>query len=101
MAMDIDGKTTLDVTGLNFVPITDSNPATIDTLITLTGGITGQRVTLQLKDNAMRFNINTAGTDRIFWGRGTAVGLRTQAQSEIFTFLFDGTSWYLVDRYLL
>lgn len=100
-AMDIDGKTTLDVTGLNFVPIIDSNTATIDTLITLTGGITGQRVTLQLKDNFLKFDINTAGTNRLFWGRGTGVGVRTESQSEIFTFLFDGTSWYLVDRYIL
>jgi hypothetical protein len=100
-AMDIDGKTTLDVTGLNFVPVTDSNTATVDTLVTLTGGVIGQRVTLQLKDNALKFDINTAGTDRLFWGRGTSVGVRTESQSEIFTFLFDGTSWFLVDRYIL
>ena len=100
-AMDIDGVNTIDVTGLNFVPLTDSNTSTIDTLITLTGGVIGQRVSLQLKDNSLKFDVNTAGTNRIFWGRGTSAGIRTQVQSEIFTFLFDGTHWFLVDRYTL
>ncbi len=100
-AIDINGITSIDVTGLNFVPLTDSNPGTIDTLVTLTGGVIGQRVTIQLKDNFLKFDINTPGVNRLFWGRGTAVGLRTQAQSEIFTFMFDGNAWFLVDRYLL
>jgi hypothetical protein len=100
-AIDINAKTTIDVTGLNFVPLSDSNVATIDTLVTMTGGVIGQRVTLQIKDNWLTFDINTSGANRIFWGRGTAVGTRTQAQSEIFTFVFDGTNWFMVDRYIL
>lgn len=100
--IDIDGVTSIDVTGLNFVPLIDSNLATVDTLMSLTGGVVGQRVTIQLKQNNLMFSINNAGVaNSIFWGRGTSTGLRTQVQSEIFTFMYDGFAWFLVDRYIL
>jgi hypothetical protein len=99
--VDIDGLSTLDVTGLNFIPIIDSNTGTTDTLVTMTGGVAGQRVTLQLLTN-MQFQVNTVGSfNSIQWGRGTSSGPRLQFTREMFTFLYDGNAWYMVDRFIL
>lgn len=99
--IDIDGLTSIDVTGLNFIPLIDSNTGTIENLSTMTGGVTGQRVTIQLLTN-LQFLINNIGTaDTIQWGRGTSAGPRLQVTREIFTFVYDGNAWYLVDRFTL
>jgi hypothetical protein len=99
--VDIDGLSTLDVTGLNFIPIIDSNTGTTDTLVTMTGGVAGQRVTLQLLTN-MQFQVNTVGgLNSIQWGRGTSAGPRLQFTREMFTFIYDGNAWYMIDRFIL
>lgn len=99
--IDIDGLTSIDVTGLNFIPVTDSNAGTIENLTTMTGGVIGQRVTIQLLTN-MQFMVNNLGTaNTIQWGRGTSAGPRLQITREMFTFIFDGNAWYLVDRFTL
>lgn len=101
-AYDINGRNTIDVTDLNYIKIVDSNPGTVEELFTITGGITGQHVTLHLQ-NAMSFRANNAGAaNTIQWGRGTAANsTRPQEATEAFDFMFDGNAWFLMERYTL
>lgn len=99
--IDIDGLTSIDVTGLNFIPVQDSGAGTIENLTTFTGGTTGQRITIQLLAN-VQFMINNVGAfNTIQWGRGTSAGPRLQVSREMFTFIYDGNSWHLLDRFTL
>lgn len=99
--IDINGITTIDVTGKNFVKITDSATGSLDTLHTITGGTPGQRIIIQLLAN-MRFQVDNIGTaNSIQWGLGTAAGPRTHSTREAFEFVYDGNAWYLIARFLL
>lgn len=101
-AIDINGQTSIDATDLNFITITDSNTGTTDTLTTITGGVVGQKLQLQLLAD-MKFHLNNVATaNTIQWGRGTIAGTdRTQFNTEIFEFVNDGNAWYLLSRYTL
>ncbi len=99
---DINGLTNIDVTGLNYIRVSDSNTATTDEIFTLTGGITGQKVILRLQ-NDINFRANNIGTlNTIQWGRGTpANSTRLGFTTEALEFFYDGNAWYLLDRYNL
>ena len=99
---DIDGQTTINVSGLNYITLTDSNPASTDELFTITGGTKGQTVILELtSDMRMRLD-NMGAANTIQWGRGTGVNQSMPVYAtEIYKFLNNGTAWFLVDRYNL
>lgn len=101
-AIDINGLTTINAASLNYIKIVDSNPATVDEIFTITGGITGQRIILHLQSN-INFRANNLGVaNTIQWGRGTlANSPRIQLATEAFEFFFDGNAWFLLDRYTL
>lgn len=101
-AVDIDGKTSVDATNLNYIKVVDSNAATTDEIFSITGGIIGQRITLHLLNN-INFRANNAGAaNTIQWGRGTAANsTRVQFATEAFEFFYDGNAWFLLDRYTL
>ena len=100
--IDINGITSIDVSGYNFIRLIDSDLATVDTLSTITGGTMGQRISIQLKSNDLFFDLNTNhDLNTIQWGRGNILNPRRQQKSEIFSFLYDGNAWYLVDRFTL
>ncbi len=101
-AVDINGQTNVNVANLNYMKLIDSNPGTVDEIFTLTGGITGQRITIHLQNN-INFRANNAGApNTIQWGRGTSANsTRLQFATEAFEFFFDGNSWFLLDRYTL
>jgi hypothetical protein len=92
----------LNVTGINQVKVFDSNPGSVDEIFTLTGGIVGQNVIIQLLNNT-NFRANNIGAaNTIQWGRGTAPNsTRTQFATEAFHFFYDGNAWFLLDRYTL
>ena len=99
---DIEGFNTLDVTGLNYITIDDSNPVTSDTLQTLTGGQKGQHLIIELKESILFEADNNGTADTIQWGRGTSSGSTLPgAATEIFEFLYNGTAWHLLARYNL
>lgn len=101
-AVDINGKTTIDASNLNYIKIIDSNTGTLDELFTITGGVVGQHVTLHIQNN-MNFRANNVGAaNTIQWGRGTAANsTRPQSATEAFDFLYDGNAWFLMERYTL
>ncbi len=102
-SININGLTSIDVTGKNFIALTDSDALTVETLSTITGGTIGQQIQIQLPSNiGMRFLVDNLGTaNKINWGQGTVSGdIRLQRINEIFVFINNGTSWYLIARYI-
>lgn len=99
---DLDGLTTVDVTNLNYIHITDSNTGTLDVLETITGGTKGQQLVIELKAG-IKFEVDNNNTlNTIQWGRGTVPGQLTNGnQKEIFHFIHNGTAWFLLDRFTL
>ena len=99
---DVNGQTAIDVTGINYLKLTDSNTGTTDEIFTLTGGVTGQQVILHVQ-NAINMRVDNAATaDAIQWGRGTAAGSTRNLQvTEAFEFIYDGNAWFLISRYIL
>jgi hypothetical protein len=99
--LDMNGRTDIDVTGKNFIRLIDSGASTVETITTLSGGVPGQKVYLQLLA-PMLFLVDNAGTvNRIQWGLGTSAGPRSQNTTEVFGFIFNGNAWYLTERYIL
>jgi len=103
-AFDIDATNTIDVTGLNFIKITDSNPATPNVLKFMTGGIEGQKVTMLMQSN-VRIDIITNSEVPydfgLFWGLNMTLDPKQTNVSELFEFIYAGKNWYLMSRYTL
>lgn len=100
--IDIEGRRSIDVTNINFVKITDSNPGSIDLLETMTGGRLGQRVILELSTSLDFEADNLDATDTIQWGRGTAPGRVLRGYTrEQYEFIYNGKAWYLFGRFTL
>jgi hypothetical protein len=100
--IDINNRQNINVNNLNFLRIIDSNPATADTLVRLTGGKRGQRVVIELADD-ITFEIdNQNSPNTIQWGRGTLPGdLMPGFAGHMYEFINNGSSWYLMGRYNL
>jgi hypothetical protein len=100
--IDINNRQNINVNNINFLRIIDSNPATADTLVRLTGGKRGQRVVIELADD-ITFEIdNQNSPNTIQWGRGTLPGdLMPGFAGHMYEFINNGSSWYLMGRYNL
>lgn len=99
---DVNGQTTIDVTDINYIQLTDSNTGTTDEIFTLTGGRTGQKVILHLQNDINMRVDNAATANSIQWGRGTTPGsTRSLLATEAFEFVYDGNAWFLISRYQL
>jgi len=100
--IDIEALTELNVAGLNYVKIIDSNATTTETLVSIIGGTKGQRLVLELA-NDMDFEVDNNGeVNLIQWGRGTVDGdIMPGFTSYMYEFVFNGTSWFLMSRYTL
>jgi hypothetical protein len=95
----LGNSASVSVTGLNFIKITDSTPATTDSnadqLKRLTGGIAGQRVTI-LFDTSVRVNNSTAfAIDELDLAGTTNKTFNTK---DVLELIYDGTLWYEVSR---
>jgi hypothetical protein len=101
---DIDATNTVDVTGLNFIKVFDSNPATPNSLKLLTGGVEGQKVTILMQTD-VRIDIishhDVPYDDGIYWGLNMMLDPKPTSATEIFEFVFVGKNWYLMSRYTL
>jgi hypothetical protein len=103
-SFDIDVTNTIDVTGLNFIKITDSNPATPNVLKFITGGVEGQKVTMLMQSN-VRIDIITNSEvpydNGLFWGLNMMLDPKQTNATELFEFIYVGKNWYLMSRYTL
>jgi hypothetical protein len=95
----LGNSASVNVTGLNFIKITDSTPANTDSnadqLKRLTGGITGQRVTI-LFDTSVRVNNSTTFTlDELDLAGTTNKTFNTK---DVLELIYDGSLWYEVSR---
>jgi hypothetical protein len=100
--IDIDGVQNINANNLNFIRIIDSNPGTADTLVRITGGKRGQRVVIELADDISFEVDNQDAPNRIQWGRGTLPGdIMPGLTGHMYEFINNGSSWYLMGRYLL
>lgn len=99
---DVNGQTSINVSSINYLKLTDSNITTTDEIFTLTGGVTGQQVILHAQ-NTINVRVDNAGTaNAIQWGRGTNPGsTRTLQATEAYEFVYDGNAWFLISRYIL
>jgi hypothetical protein len=95
----LGANASVNVTGVNFIKITDSSPASTDNnadqLKRLTGGISGQRVTI-LFDTLVRVNNSTSFlTDEL-----DLVGTtnKTFNARDILELIYDGSLWYEISR---
>lgn len=101
-AKDIEGTDTIDATNLNYITITDSDTGSIDTLQNITGGSKGQQLILELNADMNFYADNQDSPNTIQWGRGTGIGTTLPASDrEMFRFIYNGTAWFLVDRFTL
>lgn len=102
--IDIDLTETIDVTGLNFVKITDSNPGTSNLLKYITGGVEGHKVTLVMLSD-IRIDIITSHEvpydNGILWGLNMQIDPKTTKATEVFEFVYVGSNWKLMSRYTL
>ena len=98
--VDMESTSIIDITGLNYVKIIDSNITSTDTLVSITGGTKGQRLVLELGAD-INFEVdNNNGLNLIQWGRGTVNGdVMPGFTSYMYEFVFNGTSWFLMARY--
>lgn len=95
----LGNSASVNVTGLNFIKITDSTPANTDSnadqLKRLTGGIPGQRVTI-LFDTSVRVNNSTAfAIDELDLAGTTNKTFNTK---DVLELIYDGSLWYEVSR---
>jgi hypothetical protein len=95
----LGNSASVNVTGLNFIKITDSTPANTDSnadqLKRLTGGIPGQRVTI-LFDTSVRINNSTAfAIDELDLAGTTNKTFNTK---DVLELIYDGSLWYEVSR---
>jgi hypothetical protein len=101
---DIDLTDTINVTGLNFISLTDSNPATPNVLKFISGGIDGQKVTILMKTD-VRIDIiknhDVPYDNGIYWGLNMMLDPKQTLATEIFEFVCVGSRWYLMSRYTL
>ena len=97
---NLDGLTSIDVSDLNYLKITDTNIATTDALVSISGGVKGQRVILELGAD-IDFEVdNNGATDLIQWGRGTLDGdIMPGYTSYMYEFVYNGTAWFLMGRF--
>jgi hypothetical protein len=101
---DIDATDTVDVTGLNFIKITDSNPATENSLKLLTGGVEGQKVTILMQTDVridIISNHEVPYDNGIYWGLNMMLDPKQTHATELFEFIYVGKNWYLMSRYTL
>jgi hypothetical protein len=95
----LGNSASVNVTGLNFIKITDSTPANTDSnadqLKRLTGGIAGQRVTI-LFDTSVRVNNTTAFAIDELDLAGTAN--KTFNTKDVLELIYDGSLWYEISR---
>ncbi len=98
--IDMEGVETIDVTNINFVKLLDSNPASVDVLKVMTGGIRGQRVILEIGNYLQIEADNLNNINTIQWGRGVTPGRHQDAQTtEMYEFVHNGNAWHLMGRY--
>ncbi|MFM7457512.1 MAG: hypothetical protein ACKO3R_02455 [bacterium] len=95
----LGNSASVNVTGLNFIKITDSTPANTDNnadqLKRLTGGIIGQRVTI-LFDTSVRVNNSTTfAIDELDLAGTTNKTFNTK---DVLELIYDGNLWYEVSR---
>lgn len=95
----LGANASVNVTEVNFIKITDSSPANTDNnadqLKRLTGGISGQRVTI-LFDTWVRVNNSTSFlTDEIDLAGTTN---KTFNARDILELIYDGSLWYEIGR---
>jgi hypothetical protein len=95
----LGANASVNVAGVNFIKITDSSPASTDNnadqLKRLTGGISGQRVTI-LFDTLVRVNNSTSFlTDEIDLAGTTN---KTFNARDIIELIYDGSLWYEISR---
>lgn len=99
---DIDNKNNINVNNINYIKVIDSNPASLDEIVRLTGGKTGQRLVIEL-GNDVDFQVdNQNNKNTIQWGRGTNPGTKMPGyEGYLYEFINNGKSWYLMSRYTL
>ena len=95
----LGNSASINVTGLNFIKITDSTPANTDSnadqLKRLTGGIAGQRVII-LFDTSVRVNNSTAfAVDELDLAGTTNKTFNTK---DVLELIYDGSLWHEISR---
>ncbi|MEY3369766.1 MAG: hypothetical protein RLZZ361_436 [Cyanobacteriota bacterium] len=97
---DVENQTFINVTDLNYIQITDSNPSTIEKIESFTGGKIGQVINLKLNQEIMILIDNQENPNTVQWGRGTKAGIwRIEDKGNILNLIFDGNSWFLLARF--
>lgn len=92
---DINGIGTFSVTGVNFISISDSNVTTTDYLDTLTGAITGQRLTILFINDARITDTEGGAANTINISDIYSNAFVTGDTVEL---LFNGSSWFELAR---
>ena len=95
----LGNSASINVTGLNFIKITDSTPANTDSnadqIKRLTGGIPGQRVTI-LFNTSVRVNNSTAfAVDELDLAGTTNKTFNTK---DVLELIYDGSLWHEISR---
>lgn len=99
-AININGlgaNASVDISGLNFIKITDSTPSASDVLRYLTGGISGQHLTVLFDGTTRVLNTNTYLTNEIdLAGNGnSAISFAIRTVVEL---IYDGSFWHETNR---
>lgn len=98
--LDVDTRTSINLSDLNFIKLTDSNPLSIDRIEKLNGAKSGQMVNIQLLNDIDFFIDNQGSPDTIQWGRGSQASYwRTEQKGNILNLLYDGNAWFLISRF--
>jgi hypothetical protein len=99
---DINGLSTFNATGVNYITLSDSNTATTEVIETISGGTKGQILFLEMGDY-VRFRVNNTGApNTIYWSRGTTTGdiqpTSPATDLKLIQLIFNGTHWFLTGR---
>ena len=89
---DINGVTEFDAAGVKFVAISDS-VASLDDLITITGGVLGQQLVILFVANVTVIDNNTADANTI-----NLAGIFNAQPGDTLTLVNDGNKWYEISR---
>ena len=95
----LGNSASINVTGLNFIKITDSTPANTDSnadqLKRLTGGIPGQRVTILFNTSVRVNNSTTFAVDELDLAGTTNKTFNTK---DVLELIYDGSLWHEISR---